>query len=435
MSTPTARALALGALALLPACSDPAPAIDAPAGPVIDAPAGADIDAATGPVADAPIDARPVPDGAVAACTPQSGTSITTELVTGGLDTPLLVTAPAGDPRLFVIQQDGAIRIIKDGALLPTPFLDLSGPLGPVLVGSERGLLGLAFHPQFAQNDRFYVHYSGKPNGRTVIAEYQATPGTDSADPTSAREVFTAAQPFSNHNGGMIEFGGDGMLYIALGDGGSGGDPQDRAQDDTSPLGKLLRIDVDGRTGTKPYGIPADNPHATSADGPTDPRPEIWHKGLRNPFRFGFDRATGDIYIGDVGQNAWEEVNAGANLPGINWGWDDREGAHCYEPGSGCLTAGRVDPVAEHSHGEGWISVMGGEVYRGTCFPDLVGTYFYGDYGVGQLWAFRLQGGVAVGDSQRTASLGNITSIHSDGLGELYVTLAGGSVRRIVAGP
>lgn len=380
-----------------------------------------------------PIDARVLPDAAVATCTPKNGTTVGVVPVASGLDSPLMITGAPGDPRLFVIEQAGAIRVIKDGQLLATPFLDLSGTAGPVRSGGEQGLLGIAFHPDFRNNDRFYVHFSRKPDGDTVIAEYRAIPGTDTADPASRRDVLIVDQPYSNHNGGMIEFGNDGMLYIGLGDGGSGGDPQDRAQNDTVLLGKLLRIDVDTRTGSKAYGIPATNPFASSADGAGDPRPEIWHKGLRNPFRFSFDRATGDIYIGDVGQEIWEEIDVAANTPGINWGWDDREGLHCFEPSTGCQTAGRVDPVVEFNQNQGWDSIMGGQVYRGSCFPDLVGTYFYGDYSRGQLWAFEYSGGVASNNRQALATgLGNITAIHADSLGELYVVSHNGTIRRIV---
>jgi hypothetical protein len=196
----------------------------------------------------------------------------------------------------------------------------------------------------------------------------------------------------------------------------------------------LLRIDVDTRTGTKEYGIPSDNPFASSPDGASDPRPEIWHKGLRNPFRFSFDRATGDIYIGDVGQEIWEEIDVSANTPGINWGWDDREGMHCFEPSSGCLTANRREPVVEHNQTNGWDAIMGGQVYRGSCYPGLVGTYFYGDYDKQQLWAFEWNGSAAVNNRQAiTGSLGNITAIHADGFGELYLVTHNGVIRKIVA--
>jgi glucose/arabinose dehydrogenase len=386
-----------------------------------------------GPDGPPPIDGRDVGDGAVASCTPKNGTTIGFEDVVSGLDSVLLVTAAPGDPRLFVIEQPGVIRVIKDGQVVAAPFLDLSGANGLVQCCSEQGLLGLAFHPDFLQNDRFYVHFTARTGGDHVIAEYKANFGTDTADAGSKRELLRFTDPYTNHNAGSLEFGTDGMLYIGFGDGGSGGDPQDRAQDLTSLFGKILRIDVDERTGTKEYGIPADNPYASSADGAADPRPEVWHYGLRNPFRFTFDPANGDIYIGDVGQETWEEIDVSPNLPNINWGWDDREGSNCYEPSTGCQTSNRVDPVVQFSHSQGWASIMGGAVYRGPCFPDLVGTYFYADYYAGRLWAFEYAGGVAQNNRQvSSVNLAGLTSVHAGATGELYVSTINGQVRRII---
>jgi glucose/arabinose dehydrogenase len=376
-------------------------------------------------------------DAAQASCTPRAGTTIMLAPVVSGLDSPIGLTSPPGDGRLYVVLQDGDIRIIRDGALVPTPFLSLGGNAGPVIAGGERGLLGLAFHPRFAENRKLYVNFTAKaagaiPGNATVIAEYTAAADGMTADPATRRDLMVIPQPFSNHNGGWLEFGNDRLLYIGMGDGGSGGDPADRAQNDREWLGKMLRVDVDARTGGKPYGIPAGNPFAASADAANDPRPENWHKGLRNPFRWSFDRATGDLYIGDVGQSAWEEVDYTPNTAPLNFGWDDREGAHCYEPMTGCLTAGRTDPVAEHPASDNWRSVIGGQVYRGACFPDLVGTYFYGDYVAGELWALRIVGGAAQDRRRLLQNVGAITSIHADGLGELYLTTYGGAVRRVV---
>lgn len=381
---------------------------------------------------DQPIDA-PAIDGLSATCTPRNGTTIVLEPVADGLDSPMLLAAPPHDRRLFVIEQTGAIRLIKDGQLLPTPYMDLGGSGGIVQCCGEQGLLGLAFHPDFRNNGRFYVHHTARDGGDHAFTEYTATSiDADTADPSTARPILRFSDPASNHNAGMIEFGNDRMLYLAVGDGGGGGDPQDRAQNTSSLFGKLLRIDVDSRTGQKPYGIPANNPFASSPDGAADPRPEIWHVGLRNPFRFTFDRMTGDIYIGDVGQETWEEISAGPNNPGINWGWDDREGMHCFEPSSGCATGERIDPVVEFNQNDGWASIMGGQVYRGSCFPDLQGTYFYGDHYAGQLWAFELSGGAAQNNRQIPGiSIGGLTSIHEDALGELYVTDIDGRVSRI----
>lgn len=391
-------------------------------GPVVDGDPG-DGDGGT---TDAPANA----DAAVASCTPVNGTSVVLAPFVTGLDAPLMITGAPNDPRQFVILQDGAIRVIRDGALVGAPFVDLTQL---VLSGGERGLLGIAMHPDFVNNQRFYVHFTRRPDGDHVIAEFQATAGTDTADIATRRDLLVFDDPYSNHNGGSIEFGNDGMLYIALGDGGNAGDPQDRAQNDASLFGKILRIDVDTRTGTKPYGIPADNPFASSPDGAGDPRPENWHKGLRNPFRFSFDRANGNIYIGDVGQSRYEEIDVAANTPGINWGWDDREGMHCFEPASGCLTANRREPVVEHTPGANWRSVIGGQVYRGTCFPGLAGTYFYGDYYAGQLWAFEFNGTAAVNNRMLVNVSGNMTAIHADGLGEMYVVAHNGVIRRITA--
>jgi glucose/arabinose dehydrogenase len=382
-----------------------------------------------------PIDARP--DAPPAACTAKPGSTIATELVVDNLQGAVLVTAPVGDTRLFVVEQPGTIQIVKGNAVNATPFLDVSSLLVIGGINSEQGLLGMAFHPDFASNGKFYVHYSKDGTGATVIAEYKALGGTDVADPASAKIILEVPQPFSNHNGGAIEFGRDGFLYIALGDGGDGGDPGNRAQNDAVLLGKMLRIDVNTTTGNKKYGIPADNPFAASADGPADPRPEIWHKGLRNPFRFSFDSSNGDIYIADVGQGLYEELDAGPNSPGTNWGWKPREGKHCFSPMTGCATAGLTDPVTEHTHDAGWRSIIGGHVYRGTCFPDLVGQFFYTDYFINQIWSFTLSAGAATGDKSVVQSndLTNITSIHADGFGEMYLTRAsanGSSLRRIV---
>lgn len=386
----------------------------------------ATIDAITTP------DARP--DAPRSSCTPKPGTTLKLVKITEGFTAPVLVTAPIGDPRLFVVEQTGAIRIVKAGALLPAAFIDL----GDIIkLGSEQGLLGLAFHPDFASNHKFYVNYTQLVDGATVVAEYQATPGSDTANAAVAeRRLIVIPQPFANHNAGAIEFGRDGMLYIALGDGGDGGDPGLRAQNDKEWLGKILRIDVNRTQGSKQYGIPADNPFASSADGATDPRPENWHKGLRNPFRFSFDEANGDIYIADVGQNLIEELDAGPNTP-TNFGWNDREGNQCYRPANGCATAGRTDPVTQHTHGDGWKSIIAGQVYRGVCFPDLQGQFFYTDFYIDELWSFTLASGAAQNDRMvlKSADLGAVTSIHPDGFGEMFLTRAAqnhGAVWQIV---
>ncbi len=367
-----------------------------------------------------------------AKCVPDAGTTVELAPFVSGLTLPVGLNSPNGDPRMFVVEQTGKIRIIKNRTLVAAPYLDLGGPTGPVLSGGERGLLGIAAHPQFTSNGKFYVNFTRQPDGATVIAEFTAAPGADTAPISSRRDLLVIAQPFSNHNGGGVEFGNDGKLYIGMGDGGSGGDPQFRAQNNADLLGKMLRIDVDTRTRSKQYGIPSDNPFASSADGVNDPRPEIWHKGLRNPFRFTFDRANGDLYIGDVGQSAWEEIDYSPSQGGTNWGWNTREGAHCFTPTTACATAGLTDPVVEHAAGTGWRSITGGQVYRGTCFPNLVGQYFYGDYVLAEMWAFGVVGGVAQNDRRVLSGVGSITAIHADSAGEMYVVTHDGQVRRIV---
>ena len=412
------------ALVALPACKGSNAAHDAsPGEAAIDVP----------PPIDAPQDAY-VPDAYVPTCTPNLGTTInTTSFISTGLSLPLMITGAKGDRRQFIIEQGGKVRVVKDGALLPTPMLDL-GAL--VTSGGEQGLLGIAMHPKWLENGLFYLAHTGD-NGDHVFVEYHVPQGSDVADPASRRELLRFTDPYTNHNGGMMEFGNDGYLYFSIGDGGSAGDPQDRAQNDAQFFGKILRIDVDTRTGTKQYGIPPTNPFAASADGPTDPRPEVWHKGLRNPFRFSFDRVTGDIYIGDVGQGPnppnLEEIDVAANTPLINWGWPDLEADRCYKPMTGCATAGRTMPVVVRGGTVGWTSIMGGQVYRGTCYPNLNGRYFYGEYATGQLWSFTWNGTTAVGDARAVpGSIGMITAIHDDGLGQLYVVTHGGAILRII---
>jgi glucose/arabinose dehydrogenase len=346
--------------------------------------------------------------------------------VATGLSFPVALTAPAGDPRLFIVEKGGAIRIVKEGALLPTPFLDLTGR---VSTGAEQGLFDLAFDPGYATNGRFIVHYTDV-NGNTVVSAFHAaTADPDRADPASETVLLTAEQPFANHNGGQLEFGPDGMLYIGLGDGGGAGDPGGRAQSLADLLGSILRVDVSSGTG---YTAPPDNPFA----GRTDARPEIWSFGLRNPWRFTFDPATGDLYIADVGQNAWEEVDvataAGGAGRGTNFGWNIMEASHCYAASS-CDTTGLALPVLEYSHSEG-CSISGGYVYRGAAIPALQGHYFYADYCQGWVRSFRFQDG-AVTEPQQWPTLapgGGVPGFGRDAAGELYVLSAEGRVSKIV---
>jgi glucose/arabinose dehydrogenase len=347
--------------------------------------------------------------------------------VASGLSSPLYLTAPPGDAdRLFIVEKGGTIRIVKGGSLLPTAFLDIRAL---VSTGSEQGLLGLAFDPDYATNGRFAVHYTDLA-GNTRVSTFVPSAGDpDRADPGSEQLVLTADQPFDNHNGGQLVFGPDGYLYLGLGDGGSGGDPQGRGQDLTDLLGSILRLDV--RTAT-PYAIPADNPFA----GRTDARPEVWSYGLRNPWRFSFDRTTGDLYVGDVGQGAWEEVDVSPAAEGagkaVNFGWNTMEGRHCFGTNN-CDQTGLALPVLEYDHDQG-CSITGGYVYRGTAIPEVRGHYFYGDYCGGWVRSFRYQGGAAVDQAQwpSLAPGGSILSFGEDAAGELYVMSSDGRVFRIV---
>jgi len=397
---------------------------------------GACGDARVGP------DARINPDAAVATCTPSTGTNLSLVPVAQGLSSPVFLTAPAGDTRLFVVEQPGRIRVVKDGALLTTPFLDLRDLVYDV--GNEQGLLGLAFHPDYAANGRLFVYYTAEsPQGSIVIAEYLVSADDpDLGDPASERRLLVIPHPgHANHNGGGIAFGPDGYLRFGAGDGGGGGDPDGNGQDTSAMLGKLHRIDVDSGD---PYAIPPSNPFADSANGPTDPRPEIWAYGLRNPWRWSFDRQTGDLYIGDVGQGDVEEIDVEAadDPGGRNYGWNVVEGNCCYPHGASCSTAcdmtGMTAPVVTYTHDGGRCSVTGGYVYRGSCFPDLDGLYFFGDYCSNQVWTIAWPGDTTPTDVSAdlgsTAALAGLTSFGQDALGELYVLSRDGDVFRIEAG-
>lgn len=302
--------------------------------------------------------------------------------VASGFDEPLLVThAGDGSGRLFVVERGGVIRIVRNGKVEPTPFLDISARVRTS--GAEQGLLGLAFPPDYAKRKHFYVNYTAKSGGgETVVARYRVGANADVADPASATVLLRQAQPYANHNGGHLAFGPDGYLYIGLGDGGAAGDPHGNGQNPRTLLGKLLRIDVE--SGGDRYAIPRDNPFGN----------EIWALGLRNPWRFSFDRATGDLYIADVGQNAWEEVNfqPAASRGGENYGWNVMEAMHCFRS-TNCGRKGLTDPVAEYRNGSGNCSITGGYVYRGAPYPSLAGIYVYGDFCSGQLWGLRRSDG------------------------------------------
>jgi len=346
------------------------------------------------------------------------------EVVASGLDRPLLLITAPGDPRRFVVEQTGAIRILGgDGTPLGTPFLDLAGRIAG---GGERGLLGLAFHPDYRSNGHLYVNYTDT-NGNTVVERYTVSADPDVAGPGSAVRILGVAQPFANHNGGHLAFGPDGMLYVFMGDGGGEGDPFETGQDPGDLLGSILRLDVDGGD---PYGIPPDNPFV----GVAGARPEVWAIGLRNPWRSWFDVAGGSLYVADVGQSQREEVNAvGIGEAGVNYGWNVLEGTLCFAE-EDCDASGTEPPVLEYSHTDG-CSITGGVVYRGTLLPELVGHYFYSDFCSGFLRTFRLQGDVAVdGREWYVGNLGSVTSFGVDAAGELYLTSANGTVYRIVPG-
>lgn len=379
-----------------------------------------------------------------------SAQAIASFRVASGLARPVYVGAPRGDTeRVFVIEQwEARIRIIKNGVLLATPFLDL--PTTTVInSGNERGLLGLAFDPGYAVNGHFYLNYNN-PSGHTVIARFTRNAANpDLADIGSQRIIqltagvttYSYTQPFSNHNGGWMDFGPDNYLYISAGDGGSGGDPQGNGQNLNALLGKILRIDVNNNTAPF-YFSPPTNPFF----GPTAGRDEIWAYGVRNPWRCSFDRLTGELYIGDVGQNAVEEVSYGPNpttagAGGRNYGWNCREGNNSY---AGCTPANYFPPIYSYPQGSGTsqgFCVTGGVVYRGCAIPGLEGTYFFGDYTNSRLWSFRYGGGVVSGFTDRTSSLqvstngatlASPSSFGEDGVGEIYVCDHGGEVFKIV---
>ncbi len=358
---------------------------------------------------------------------PAGPVSVGLQEVVSGLGFPDGLTAPPGDThRLFIVEKGGLIRIVRDGTLLPAPFLDLSSR---VSTRREQGLLGLAFDPDYASNGRFIVHYTDL-NGNTSVSAFHVDPADpDRADPASETVILALDQPGPNHNGGEILFGADGMLYIGLGDGGSEGDPEGRGQSLNDLFGSILRLDVSSGTG---YTIPPDNPYV----GRTDARGELWSVGLRNPWRFTFDPATGDLYVADVGQDNWEEIDVvtaaqGAGR-GANFGWNVMEGAHCFADPH-CSPDRYTLPVLEYSHSEG-CSVSGGYVYRGSAIPTLQGTYFYADFCQGWVRSFRLQGGQAVDqrDWPELAPGGNVPSFGQDAAGELYVLSDAGGVFRIV---
>jgi hypothetical protein len=388
------------------------------------------------------------PADASTACVPVTGGTVDMRLVvegcTMGTDTSncmdgvvTLVTSPPADKRLFALELTGKIRIIEDGVLRPTPFLDMAAIDPYFIADAELGLLGLAFHPQYATNRELYVYYTTRnpdPNDTMypyfdVLARF-TTSETDPyvVDPASKTVLYALPDPFGNHQGGMLAFGPlDGYLYISTGDGGGNGDPYRLPQDTSTLFGKILRIDVDHQDAGKPYRIPADNPFGN----------EVWMLGFRNPWRFEFDRATGDMWIGDVGHAEYEELDVvrAGDQRGRNFGWSMWEANSCFHPP--CTTEGMTFPQSVHDHAnDGWWSIIGGEVYRGTCYPDLVGTYFYTDTGYGHLTTAKLQPDGTLIEKQLPGEfVGTIfqpTSLHADASGELYLTQFRGHIYKLV---
>ncbi len=325
-----------------------------------------------------------------------------------------ITNAGDGSGRLFIVRQNGVISILKDGRVSNTPFLTITNK---VICCNERGLLSVSFPPGFATKQYFYVNYTDRPNGNTVVARYRVTSNPDVADPASEQVLLTVVQPYENHNGGMTAFSPrDGQLYVGMGDGGSGGDPQNNAQNDNSHLGKMLRLDTEA------------NLNAT-------PTPQHWAKGLRNPWRFTFDRETQDLWIADVGQGTYEEIDVqpASTGAGVNYGWQRMEGNHCYD--SNCSMTGLTLPIFEYDHSAGDCSVTGGYVYRGLRYPALRGVYFFADYCTGKVWATRASGSGF--ETRRITQFNglNITSFGEDEQGEHYFVTGDGRVYLLATDP
>ena len=356
--------------------------------------------------------------------------AIKAEPVITGLSSPVGIThAGDGSGRLFIVLQGGRIVIFDGVKILSSPFLDITSVVSS---GGERGLLGLAFHPNYVGNGSFYVNYTNAA-GDTVIARYSVSANPNQADPTSADILLTIPQPFSNHNGGQLHFGPDGYLYIGIGDGGSGGDPQNNGQDLGTLLGKILRIDVDKGP---PYAIPPDNPFFGPGDGALD---EIWAWGLRNPWRFSFDRLTGDMFIGDVGQNSWEEVDfqPAGSTGGENYGWRLMEGNSCYNPATNCNDSTLTLPILVYDHTVG-CSVTGGYRYRGSKNPALDGFYLYGDYCTGLIWGAQEDGLSGWNTTVLLDTNFLISTFGEDESGEIYfahLSAINGAIYQVVQSP
>jgi glucose/arabinose dehydrogenase len=348
------------------------------------------------------------------------------EGVVNGLSSPLHLTAPAGDARLFIVERPGRIRIVRNGFLLATPFLDISSR---VSTAGEGGLLSMAFDPQYASNGFFFIYFTD-PSGDVAVERFQVSSGNaDVANPEALRIITIAHRTFTNHKGGLVAFGPDGYLYLAPGDGGGGGDSLGNGQNLGALLGKLLRIDVGNASASAPYAIPPQNPFV----GQANRRPEIWAYGLRNPWRYAFDAPTGLLYIADVGQSLIEEVDVvAASAAGLNYGWNITEGSQCYASNL-CDKQGITMPVLEYFHDANSCSISGGRVYRGSAIPELRGRYFYSDYCGGWVRSFLFAGGAATQMVDwGIAGIGPVLSFGEDAQGELYLLAASGQVFRIV---
>jgi glucose/arabinose dehydrogenase len=415
MSLPRRRAVLLAARIVVAACGPDDASRPPTAGP-----------SATGAASEAPASNAPAP----ASASPAAPGLIDLQVVVGDVTSPVDVAwRPAAPDDIFVVEQGGTIRIVRDGATLPQPFLDISSR---VRAGGEQGLLGLAFPPD-AGDRRFFVYYTAL-DGSQVLASFATTAAApDQADPATERIILQMPDQFGNHNGGSLAFGPDGFLYVGTGDGGGGGDPLGSGRSLATLLAKVLRLDVspEATTADQPYGIPADNPFVDTAGA----RPEIFVTGLRNPWRFRFDPETKDLWIGDVGQGAWEEVDVvRSGQSGLDFGWNRMEGFHCYEPRTGCDQTGLTLPVTEYGHDRG-CSITGGTVYRGSAVPVLDGRYVFSDYCSGTVWSI-----AAAGDARREPEVAretdaSISAIAAAPDGELYATDLGGALLRVVSAP
>jgi glucose/arabinose dehydrogenase len=357
--------------------------------------------------------------------TPPTPGTLALTTVVSGLSNPVGLQRPPGDNRFFVVEQRGTIRIIENGALRSGNFLDIQSLVN--FDGQEQGLLGVAFHPNYSTNRKFYVNYTQDIGSRTtIIAEYQ-TSATDpnTADPTSERILLVVNQPFPNHKGGQLVFGPDGFLYLGLGDGGSGGDPLDNAQTLSSYLGKLLRIGVDPPfSAGRQYAIPADNPFVAGGG-----LGEIWAYGLRNPWRFSFEPVTNRLFVADVGQDSWEEIDI--MQKGGNFGWRVMEGTHCFNPSTGCDMSNKILPIAEYPHTDG-IAVIGGYFYKGSAIPSLANKYVFGDL-TGKIWSLTEAPANTWTRADLLATSRMITSFGQDAAGEVYVVDYNGNILKLVA--